>query len=291
MPRKQKNIKLWMVTYNNPECVKNNLDTLFKSMEKFARVGREELDFQLQINIINNHSNFILPEDYQFEFKNIKVWNNLRIDESCGHLARDWNFALISSFRDLKAPACDQVICVHDDVIWHEDWFDKLWDIHYGQKFDFYIGDYGCSFHSYLPSAVRKVGLWDERFCNIAYHEADYMLRQRIYNPTNSTINDHVQGRVWNPTAVFFDHPHHNSDKQTAANESLRYHPVSRSVFEQKWGIYPERWGATNVLQSPPRGPLIPGYLYYPYFERDVETLTEQKYVQAWEFEQRWHQY
>lgn len=274
-------LKIYMVTYRNAECVKNNLDSFFATMPKEGDDTGvpEELSFSL--TIINNHSAFTMPEQYK---PYVDVRNNLRVDESCGHLARDWNYALIDGFRNLKKPQADQIICVHDDVIWLDNWFSKLYNIHH--KYDLYMADFGCTMTSYLPSAVRRIGLWDERFCNVAYHEADYQLRARIYNAEKTSINDYQQGRVWNPTEILVEHPPHNADKHTAARESLDYHPVSRKVFEKKWRRYPEQW---DKQHEPPTRPYIDSYMMYPYFEKDVETLTLQKYVQAWAFEPKWH--
>ena len=188
-------IKIYMVTYNSPASVANNLESLFKSKHIYTNI-------KLQINIINNHPNFHIPPEYEKSVTVLQNWH-VRSENSCGHLARDWNTALIKGFGNLINPECQQVIGVHDDVIWHEDWMEKLINIHHTKGYTLYMGDFGCSFVSYLPEAVRKIGLWDERFCNIGYHEADYMLRARIHNPDKSTINDHIQERVWNPTEVF----------------------------------------------------------------------------------------
>lgn len=267
-------IKIYMVTYRNSECVKNNLDSLWASLADDV----PNIDARIEVNIINNHSAFGLPDEYK---EHVLVHHNLRLDESCGHLSRDWNYALIDGFRDLNNPRCEQVICVHDDVIWHKDWLSKILDIH--KTYDFYIGNYGCSFHSYLPSAVKKIGLWDERFCNIGYHEADYMLRARIYNPNGSSINDNLPDRMWNPTSVFFDHPPQNPDKNVAANESQKYHPVSLIVFDRKWGVCPERWTEYGVDKNPPKVSKIPNFVYYPYFEKDVEDLEGKNYIVAWD--------
>lgn len=272
-------IKAYMVTYRNPECVNNNLESLFDTFQTEQNVPEGT---RLDITIINNHSSFTLADKFK---KYVEVIDNMRIDESCGHLARDWNYALIDGFRSLKKPAVDQVICFHDDVIWLDKWLEKLYAIH--QSHSLYMGDFGCTLHSYTPHAVKRIGLWDERFCNIAYHEADYQLRARLYNSQMSSINDYEQGRVWNPTEIIAQHPPHNEDKRTAANESLNYHPVSRKVFEKKWRRYPERWNEQKG--EPPKQPFIDSYMFYPYFERDVETLTEQKYIQAWAFDPKWH--
>lgn len=267
-----------MVTYKNPQCVHNNLTTLFDTLT------RSNAYASIDITIINNHSQFYLdPKWNQY----VKVVNNMRLDNSCGHLSRDWNYAIMDGFRSLKSPQCDQVICVHDDVLWTENWLEKLFDIH--KTYNHYMGDFGCTIQSYLPDAIKRIGLWDERFINIGYHEADYQLRARIYNTEKSSINDYEQGRVWNPTDILVIHPPHNHDKSVASNESYPYHPLSRLMFEKKWRLYPERWEKTGVLTNPPVCPYVEGYMFYPYFERDVETLSEQRYMQAWEFHSKWH--
>jgi hypothetical protein len=39
-------------------------------------------------------------------------------------------------------------------------------------------------------NAVKQVGLFDERFCNIGLQEADYFLRCLLYNKDRSSLND-----------------------------------------------------------------------------------------------------
>lgn len=268
-------IKIYMTTYNNPGYVQRNLETFYAAPH----------DFEFAITIINNHSNFSLPDEYSDK---VRIWHNVtRPDFSCGHLARTWNSALIDGFQNLNAPDCPQVICCHDDIEWHHDWFEKLSKIH--ETYDFYSGDFGCSFHSYLPSSVKTIGLWDERFINIGYHEADYLLRAMIYNREKSSINDHFGGRVLNPMSVLFDHPAPNGGKLEAARSSLLYHALSRKVFQKKWGIYPEKWTVSGAYDNPPEKSLIENYIFYPYFERDVDDLEGKGYVTAWDFAPQWH--
>jgi hypothetical protein len=283
----KKPIKIYITTYNNAEYLRKNLESLFGTFKNIsdylATIGEEMA--QLKVTIINNHSNFSIPKEFEDK---VRVWHNVtRPDFSCGHLARTWNSALIDGFRDLNDPDCDQVICTHDDVVWHNDWFASLSKVH--ETYDFYSGNYGCSFHSYLPSAVKTIGLWDERFVNIAYHEADYLLRALIYNKEKSSINDGFGGRDLNPTGVFFDHPSPNNDKRKAAGDSLPYHAISRKVFQAKWGIHPEKWGSTKAIENPPEKSLIKNFVFYPYFEKDVDDLEGKNYIVAWDFDNRWH--
>jgi len=92
-----------------------------------------------------------------------------------------------------------------------------------------------------------------------------------------------------NPTSVIFNHPSINSGKENAAGASLPYHALSRKIFQKKWGIYPEKWIDSGAYDNPPEKSLIENYLFYPYFERDVDDLEGKGYVTAWNFESQWH--
>lgn len=260
---------IYIVTYNNPERLNENL---FRLTETTKHIDLSQ--HSLNVVVINNHTNFFLDDRY----KNITVWHNVtRPNFSCGHLSRDYNAALIHGFQNLKTPAVNQIVCAHDDSMWHKNWFEDLLEIH--NTYSFYVGDYGCSMHSYLPEAVKTIGIWDERFCNIGYHEADYLLRALIYNKDKSTINDYMGGRVLNPTKVLFDHPPANHNKLDHSNASLRYHTVTRKVFEEKWGVHPEFWDK-RMLRVPTE-PKINQFMFYPYFELDISDLDNKKYIYA----------
>jgi len=257
---------IYVITYNNYQRLNENV------MGFFETTAHLKGQFSFRYHIINNHPNFELAEHVQ----DVMVFHNFfRPIRSCGHLSRDYNAALIHGFGDLTAPDCDQVICCHDDISWNRNWFETLLDIH--AQYTFYAGDHGCSMTSYLPDAIKKIGLWDERFVGLGYHEADYYLRALIYNKEKSTINDGFGGRILNPTSVVFTQPPTNKDKQNHMNAAIDYHTISRKVFAEKWGVHPEHWKAR--LKTVPAAPLILGYLYYPWFELDVETLDAQRYV------------
>lgn len=265
-----KKIRVFVVTYKNRERLNENVSRFFETTKHL-----DKNLYQLEYFIINNHSEFYL--DDQFKDKVIVLHNSLRPNFSCGHLSRDYNAALINGFENLDNPAADQVICAHDDSIWNDGWFEDLEEIH--KTYTFYAGDYGCSMHSYLPDAVKNIGIWDERFCNIGYHEADYFLRALIYNKEKSTINDYFGGRILNPTKIFFTHPPANTDKDMHSNASLRYHTVTRKTFEDKWGVHPEFWDTR--LHTIPTEPRIIQHMYYPYFELGINNLDEKKYSYA----------
>ena len=45
------------------------------------------------------------------------------------------------------------------------------------EKFDYVQGRYGDNIISFSPEHIKKVGIYDERFCGIQYHFADYLIR------------------------------------------------------------------------------------------------------------------
>jgi hypothetical protein len=143
-------VKIFIVTYNNNSVLnEKSLRTLFES----------KLPQQCQIFIINNHSNLSIDTSY---VDRVTVLNNMtRPDFSTGHLARNWNQALINGFRNSNVPDCDLVVCAQTDCQFAPDWLDYITELH--QKYDFITFGAGDCFHSYTPNAVKGIGLWDER--------------------------------------------------------------------------------------------------------------------------------
>lgn len=264
---------MYVVTYNNSERINQHIERFLNTTE---HVDRSQ--YELNYYVINNHSNFELRPDLAERINGV-LHNSLRPDWSCGHLSRDYNAALMHGFRNLNEPYANQVITMHDDSHLNVGWFEALENIH--TNFTFYAGDFGCSMISYLPDAVKKIGIWDERFCNIGYHEADYFLRAYIYNKDHSSINDHHGGRVLNETVNFFEHVGPNHQKNEHVNQTMGYHTVSRKVFEDKWNVHPEDWNSRMCVTGVPTEPLIHTYMFYPYFELAIENLEAKKYSYA----------
>jgi hypothetical protein len=287
-------INIYIVTYRSPIDLKNNIASILAS-------GAD-----VRINVINNHSDFALEPAHE---RVVTVLHNrVRPDFSTGDLARNWNTALLHGFRDLKKPASDMVITVQDDVLFKADWLPRLIELH--RRYSFITMGAGDAFCSYLPEAVRKIGLWDERFCNIGYQEGDYFLRALIYNREDSSINDRIHGRLHNAVegnkfAPFGDFkkglenedieadpaeradsmlitvPRMNLDRKKAHLSSMRFHPLLHAVFRHKWGLSDIQWTAEHHAL---RRSLVPNYITYPYFERDIEGLREKNYIVPDEF-------
>jgi len=253
-------IKIYILTYKNPEALNNNLESLFNSDADLLHT---------EIHIINNHSK-VFSLGQEFMNKVIVHHQNLRADWGCGNPSRDWNQAIVQAFKDLDEPDCDQLILCQDDCIWDNDWQQKLNKIH--KQYTLYQCSWGDCFISLLPDAIKKVGLFDERMCTLGYYEGDFLLRAWLYNRDKSSINDYHHRRVLNPTETIVN----RSDED---RKIPPYMYVSKKIFEEKWpGIHPQRW-EKSLFKNPPTCSSIVNFLFYPYFEHKIENLAEKNYL------------
>ena len=153
------------------------------------------------------------------------------------------------------------------------------------EKYSFYTSGNGDAVCAYRPEAVKNIGLWDERFCNIGYHEYDYFMRAVIYNGEFTSINDmgDQYRSPWNTMPTITNHVGRDALKHTNHMLSVQYHPISREVFIHKWGWDTFRrdngadfwgWVKNNVKET-----ASSNFIFYPYFEKDVLNLKEKKYI------------
>ena len=227
------------------------------------------------VNIINNHTNFKIDPIYE---PLVKVWHNLlRPDQSVGHLGRNWNEAIMAGFVDLNNPAVECVITSQDDVVWLSNWCETLRDAH--QHYSFITQGHGDAVVSYLPDAIRKTGLWDERFSPSFYAEADYFLRSLMYNRERSSINDFGHSRVFNPWHTpFIVVPPANTNRNDARHQTLTKAAFPWAVWWLKWNVSPTNWDQT-FFENLPTSTLIPSIVMYPHFEIGVEDLVGKNYA------------
>jgi hypothetical protein len=258
-------IKVFIVTYRNEFQLNNNLQTLFHS---------DLMNHDYEITVINNNRQFKLHD--QFHNKVTIFHNVVRPDFSTGHLARDWNCALINGFKDLNNPDADIVVHVQDDTIFNPGWAQCVINLH--NRYSFLQFGWGDNYCSYTADAVKKIGLWDERFCNIGQQEADYLLRAYLHNRNNSSINDGVHGRMLNPVpAEPITRPEHEKYDYHSAS-TLHYNGWSDALYFSKWGKNAGIWSNQYLGDIPPAS-LIKNFVYYPYFEKNVENLVEKNYL------------
>lgn len=265
---REKKIKIFIVTYNQPKLLNDCLESIF------LKSNHQELS-NVQIFIINNHSDFFIEE--KFHDKVTVLHNTLRPDFSTGHLSRNWNQAIINGFADLNNPQCDILVTCQDDTVFSNHFISKIIKLH--QDYDFVTVGAGDNFVSYTPNAIKRIGLWDERFCGIGYQERDYFVRAYKYHGEKSSINDPYHNIVHNPmdpndNPIIFTPTgwQRNDDNHMNAYD---VHVTSAQVFWLKWGD--TSGDVLEVIRE--REPKLPSFVMYPYFEKDVETLWEQKFL------------
>ena len=267
-------IRQFIVTYNNQFQINKCLKSIFSSLSD------SELSI-LEIFIINNHSNFHIDEQFLHKIKILD--NSLRPDFSKGHLSRNWNQSIINGFENLNNPTCDIVITCQDDTEFKKNYITNLVEHH--KKYDFIEFGYGDNFISYTPNAIKRVGLWDERFCNIGHQETDYFIRVVKFLKNKASINDvsvhliklnEIDNNIINIT------PTGNSRGEIYNRESINYHHYSLHILFKKWNLtthpaFIENKTIDTILEYEQ---ILENYMYYPYFEKDIDidSLTSQKY-------------
>ena len=262
-------IKIYILTWQDIEALNRNLVTLF---EGFASIPA---DVDLHVNVINNHTNFEINPFYK---PHVNVIHNVaQPDFATAMLARMWNTAIIHGFKDLKNPDSDIVVTAQDDTIWNRNWVPEL--LRVMNDFDFYADDAGDMVCAYKPNAVKKIGLWDERF-HYGFGEGDYFLRAIKYLPEKSSVNDFAHGRTWNPTLHLAKRPEPNNNRYAEQTRSHYFRSLSWANFLYKWG-YQDMEGnwPDNIQQRVLETPVVPSTILYPYFEMDVENLKEKGYI------------
>jgi hypothetical protein len=265
-------IKQFIVTYNNNEILNNCLESLSTVFDKYTKD-------EYEVFIINNHTNFQIDKKFE-EYVTI-IHNHTRPDFSTGHLSRNWNQAIINGFVDLNNPDCDILITNQNDCEFDGDFIPNLIEFH--KSYNFIQFGTGDNFVSYTVDSIKNVGLWDERFCNIGYQEADYFLRQLLYNTNGCSINDGNHFREHNPVINnIIKHTTCGYDRGDEFHfESMKYHNISENVYKLKWGDRPFNHGVNgwNFETLKQLSPKIHSFIYYPYFEKDVKSLDKQNYI------------
>jgi uncharacterized LabA/DUF88 family protein len=250
-------ISLFIVTYDNDKILQERALSSIDSSEIPENA-------ELQITIINNFGHLNLPE----KFKYIKIINNeARPDWSTGHLARNWNQGLLHGFKNLNNPISDIVVLCQNDVSFLPNWVENLIELH--KQYEFIQMGGGDEFHSYLPNHIKKVGMWDERFCGIGFQEADYFLRSVIRNAEKATINDRYHARIHKAVENTLirnlssgrerDEPHHLLSGKTA-------HGICHEHFRKKWNNREPHFVFEEIKKQ------IVENILYPYFEDAVDS-------------------
>ena len=206
-------------------------------------------------------------------------------------------------FKNLKNPLNDQVIILQDDVFVLPDFMEKLVSRH-NSGIDFIMSGIGDAINSFLPNAVKAIGLYDERF-QTGFHEGDYILRAIQKLGVRCSIGDVAHGRVWNPTdnGKFYtshsDHPRADvSGNTTRADSDLVICPPftqdqlnncrkrastvwHESLWKMKWGEEHTFYNWTDDFMHnviPTLKQKTPNFILYPHFEKDIDGIYTDTY-------------
>ena len=181
-----KKMKIYIVTYKRSDILNDTLEKLFKS--DFSKIKNTE------VNIINNHSEFFVRDEFK-DRVNI-LHNVLRPDWSNGNMSENYNQAFINGIIDLNNPDTEVLVTLQNDAVVHPNWCKNL-EVLFNKGYTFITGLCGDTITAYKPSAIRKIGMWDENL-PAQYKETDYFLRALVYNKQKSSINDIVHGILLN---------------------------------------------------------------------------------------------
>lgn len=263
-------IRVFIVTYNRPALLKNAVRSLYAS---------DLTEHDWKIFIINNYKTITLG----LPLDEVTVLNNVcRPDFSTGHLARNWNQALLFGFENLDKPASDIVVGIQDDTEVTSNFCSILEKAH--QKYNFISAGAGDEFFSCNAACVKTVGMWDERFNSIMYQEADYFLRCIIQNRARASIADFRHGRTWNllESSLLKD-----MKCGYLRNEQQVSKTLFSSIYEYNLQLFAYKWGATyksyiSVWNTDsdrwwaglPKSQ-IPDYCLYPYFTGTDKSWME----------------
>ena len=298
-------MKIYIVTYRRSGILNDSLDKLFSS--DFSKL---EGKLPTEVNIINNHTEFSLRPEFE---KRVNVLHNvLRPDWSNGNVSENYNQAFINGVIDLQKPATELLVTMQNDAAVHPNWCEHLFDMLYGQKFNFVVGHFGDNVVCHTPESIKKIGMWDENL-PAQYKEPDYWIRALAYNKEKSCINDTLHGLESNnenaldidivEDRVFIEEDGFKGDKTLKRRPDDEEHyeiwKTSRGGIykELAWNYFYQKWSGTwkseptkqgwvkqwskDFVESPP-DPMkskFKNFVKYVYFEKDIENLRGKNYL------------
>ena len=273
-------MRVFVVTYKKHSAALQLVHTLLES---------DLPSMTFEITIICNWGTFVFPPEPPFSTHvgSLSVISNaIRSSASWGHLAREWNAALLHGFGSLRAPQSDVVVMMHGDAVLPPGmpWASEIYDEHMQLNGSLFLQmGRGDMFMSTTAEGVRVIGTWDEHFCDVGAQEADYMLRAVKHGFDRVRINDVQHQRFHRPwyRNLFRDwsddwgtRDRHPSDGKT------NYHAISSNYFGVKWPRVPKGGGAwgTDTSWLKTVEPAVRMQYLYPFFERYIEDPVAKGY-------------
>jgi len=273
-------IQVGIVSYNNPVDLNNLIHSLLVS---------DLTQHMFYIEVINNHSNFILNPAVE-PYVHV-IHNTVRPDWSTGHISKDYNSILVRGFQDLDNPDADLVIIIQEDNIVKPDFISRLIGLH--NTYNYIASGIGGQLMSFTPEAIKKIGLFDERISSVGSHDTDYFVRAIIWNRAGSSINDVGQERVINPSTNDVNYGFHhsprsdsdliqcvaiNQDHHNALAPIWKSKPIHITAFNYIWGNQlPSTGWSPELIDHIEQfiRPVHKQIIMYPYFENKIENPSE----------------
>jgi hypothetical protein len=241
-------MEIYIITYKNNEIFNYTLNRCIESIFYL----KNKINIKSTINIIvNSVDEFYVTEINKNTIDNNGiplniVFNNTRCKNSYGNLSKDYNFALINCFSD---PDNDFCVTMHNDANVNSKTLYMLYLSYKMFGYTFITLGCGDEILFFNRNCIKKIGLFDEHFCTIQFHEADYFLRCKTYNNYFSSINDSFHGRIHNPINI-----KDNLDDKFLSGflRGEQYHKTNSYIimynrFKKKHNCEPENWNNDTV--------------------------------------------
>jgi hypothetical protein len=167
-------------------------------------------------------------------------------------------------------------VLAQNDVVWNPGW-DRI--LREEKRYDLITQPRGDQMMAFRIEAVRKIGLFDERFYTLHFQETDYFYRAILLHPKGVSINDDhsSRGGKWNPfehaliqptfTGIFEDNQIHTARSSRELGNWLL----------NKWRINPnlETHDLCGQCAHFRRRSWFPREInWYPFFWKEAEACT-----------------
>jgi hypothetical protein len=270
-------IRVYIVTYRKDEALNACLSSLWASAKQPEDIA---------VTVISNWPEVEIAPENQRSALRVLV-NQTRHRNSWGFLARDWNFALVDAFQTWRnEPGTQWCVLAQNDI---ETWVDG-WDEYLRNctQYDLISQPKGDQVVALNIEAVRTVGLFDERFSTLHFHEFDYFYRAILALGSRASINDthgDPKAASWNPVGnvLTLTASSGTDEDEDSLFHSPKSHREMLNLLRHKWRLSPsenvedrQRFVRLRRGSRPPRE-----INFYPFFwdgfDRSDLFLTEYK--------------
>ncbi|QKF93887.1 hypothetical protein QKU48_gp0429 [Fadolivirus algeromassiliense] len=144
------------------------------------------IDCAKSLHTENSEVNLIFYKNYKFipKFNSIDNIFNLHHFMNKSQLL---NFCVINAFHDFSSPKTKVIAILNNNILLDNTCYEYITDYH--NIYDLIQLYYGGDYISFTVNVPKKIGLFDEGFCDSDYMIADYYLNAKLNN-INISVND-----------------------------------------------------------------------------------------------------